>query len=105
MPEKIGPHVPFAMLMVFVTLHAMQVPVQAVLQHTSSTQKPLMQLVPDVHEVPSGIAQAPAPLHTPAPEHSLSGSKPKPMSPQTPFDPLPFFWALHAWQKPLQVVS
>ena len=90
MPVKMGPHVPFAMLIVFVMVHAMQVPVQALLQHVPSTQKPLMQLEPTVHDEPSGAAQAWAPLQTPAPEHSLSGSKPNPMAPHAPFAPLPF---------------
>jgi len=76
-----------------------------VLQHTPSTQKPLMQFDPMVHDDPSGIAHACAPLQTPAPAHSLSGSKPNPTGPQTPFAPLPFFTALHAWQKPLHAAS
>src|SRR5262245_60074471 len=64
-----------------------------------------MQFAATVQTWPSGRAQAPAPLQTPAPAHSLSGSNPNPTSPHEPFAPLPFFTALHAWQNPLHAAS
>jgi hypothetical protein len=104
-PVVMGAHVPLATVPVLPVLHPMQLPVHAVLQQTPSTQKPLMQPVVTVHTDPSGAAHPPAPLQTPAPWHSLSGSNPKPTSPQTPFAPLPFFWALHARHEPVHDVS
>ena len=45
---------------------------------------------------PLGALQRPEPLHTRGPAHSLSGSAPEVMAPQTPLLPDPFFAALHA---------
>ena len=48
--------------------------------------------------------QMPEPLQLVAPAHSLSGSVPAAMLPQVPLAPLPFFTALHAWQRAVHVV-
>ena len=37
--------------------------------------------------------------------HSLSGSAPAAMGPQTPLAPAPFLAAEHAWQRPVQAVA
>jgi hypothetical protein len=83
------------------------VPLHACVLTTVPWQVGLPQAVPDAHS-----SQAPAPLHAPSvPQvdgacmaHSLSGSVPAVMAPQVPSAPLPFFAAVHAWQRPVQAV-
>ena len=103
-PFAMFPHVPSEPLPFFAAEHARQVPVQAVLQQTPSTQFPLAQFDPRMHAVPSGLTHAPEPLQTAEPEHSLSGSVPFAMFPHVPSEPLPFFAALQARHTPLQAV-
>jgi len=66
-----------------------------------------------VHMVPAGCSwQEPTPLQKPVvPQleadwraHSLSGSVPKPMTPQAPSAPVPFLAVVQAWHVPLQEV-
>ena len=70
-----------------------------------TTRLPLHVFVPPPQSVPAGhVSHAPDPLHCPfCPHvvgdccaHSLSGSVPTAMLPHAPFDPPPFFAALHA---------
>jgi hypothetical protein len=73
--------------------------VQALLQQTPSTQKPLVHSPLTVHGVPFvNSAHAPDPLQLAAPPHSLSGSVVAAMNEQVPSGPLPFFALVHALQ-------
>jgi hypothetical protein len=66
-------------------LQASQVPAQAVLQQTPSTQLPLAHSPLRVHAAPlPNSAQAPEPLHVVMPGHSLAGSVAAGMGAQTP---------------------
>jgi hypothetical protein len=64
-PAMTGPHAPSAPAPFRAAEQAWQRPVQAVLQQTSSTQKPVAQSLPSVQgpPLPAGITHAP-PLHT-----------------------------------------
>ena len=97
------PHVPSDPLPFFTAVHAWQRPKQGVSQQTPSTQLLLAQFEFSVQGVPLGLSvvHAPLPLHVAVPAHSLSGSRPLPMFPHVPSDPLPFFAAVHAWQTPV----
>jgi hypothetical protein len=64
-PEGVLAHVPTLPA----TLHAWQVPVQAVSQQTPSTQCPLAHWLPTVQATASAARQLPAPLHTLVPVH------------------------------------
>jgi hypothetical protein len=79
-----------------VALQVKHVPVHADAQQTPSTQKPVEHsaLLPHAKPV-STIKHAAAPLHVPAPPHSLSGSVPDMIMPHWPFTPPPFFAAEH----------
>ena len=81
-------------------LHAWQVPAHVVLQHTPSTQLPLVHsaLMEQALPLPSS-AHAPAPLHVVAPVHSFAGSVFAGTFEHVPTLPA----TLHAWHVPLQV--
>jgi hypothetical protein len=73
--------------------------------HASAFTAVLPEQLPATHTTPTPcFAQAPEPSQTPVvPQvetgwaaHSLSGSIPAPMLPQTPSEPAPFFSAVHA---------
>ena len=97
------PQTPFAPP-VFAALHALHVPVQALLQQTPSVQKPDWHSEAIVQLDPSPSSpQAPIPLQAAAPEHSASGSRPLETGEQVPFA-APFFAALQAEQRPVQAV-
>ncbi len=99
------PQVPSVPWPFFAEVHAWQVAPQAVSQHTPSTQKALWHSTPSAQVVPMGwSAHDPAPLHVVGPPHSLSGSVPIVMLPQTPSAPLPFFAEVHAWHVPVQLL-
>jgi len=99
------PHVPSVPLPFFAALHASHNPLQAVSQHTPSTQLLLAHCALRAQAVPSGsCAHDPVPLHTPAPAHSSSGSVPFATLPHVPSVPLPFLAAVQAWQAPAQAV-
>jgi hypothetical protein len=99
----IVPHVPSAPEPFFAAVQALQSVLQTELQQTPSTQKPLVHSPLFVQLVPFASSEhAPAPLHDNPPKHSLSGSRPTPMLPQTPLTPEPFFTAVQAWQVPVQ---
>ena len=72
-PASVGAQVPPA-TPVRALLHELHVPLQTLLQHTPSTQKPVTHSPPMVHASPGPFTHAPMPLQTPAPAHSLAGS-------------------------------
>jgi hypothetical protein len=88
-----------------VTLHAMHVPVHAVVQQIPSAQKPdehsalLLQAKPV-----STIIHAALPLHVPTPPHSLSGSVPDMIMPHCPLYPPPFIAAEHERHVPMHAL-
>src|SRR5262245_36122347 len=87
-PDTMGPQVPFVPVPFFAAVHAWQVAVHAVLQHTPSTQKPLVHSASAAHAVPlAKSAQLAPPLHDVGPGHSLSGSVPTAMLPHVPLAP------------------
>jgi hypothetical protein len=86
----------------FAALHAWQVPAQAELQQTPSTQLPLEQFAPTAHAVPLVATHAPA-LQKASPGHSLSGSTPAMMLVQNPFAE-PVLPTLQPWQVPVHAV-
>jgi hypothetical protein len=86
----ITPHVPFEPWPFFVAVQAWQDPVQAVSQHTPSTQNPEAHSEDAVQDVPLGkfvgATQAPEPLQSLF-THSLSGSVPVMIGPHVPSGP------------------
>jgi hypothetical protein len=60
-PAATLPHRPSAPLPFLAAVHAWQVPVQALLQHTPSAQKPDWHVAPDVHELPFACEAVQAP--------------------------------------------
>src|SRR5690242_16512206 len=90
------PHTPSMPEPFFAARHETHGPVQAALQHTPSTQNPVMQVAGEMQASPFGSLQPPG-AHTSAPAHSLSGSVPVAIAPHEPFVPEPFFIAVHAW--------
>ena len=87
-PTAMLPHVPFAPEPFFAVVHAWQVAVQAVLQHTPSTHWLLVHSPFCPHGVPFAYsAHEVAPLHSVGPGHSLSGSSPAMMVAHTPSMP------------------
>jgi hypothetical protein len=57
-----------------------------------------------VQASPFPFTHVPEPLQICEPAHSLSGSRPFVMFPHSPSEPKPFFAALHAAQRPVQLV-
>lgn len=71
------PQVPFEPEPFFAVVQAWQIPEQAVLQHTPSTQLPLEHSEAIVQAAPLARSpHAPAPLQVVAPAHSFAGSVP-----------------------------
>src|SRR5580700_11970083 len=85
------------------TLQDWQAPLQALLQQTSSAQKPVAHSALDPHPWPLAVRQFPMPSHTlttpPSPLHVASGV-PSGVLVHVPTWP----WTLQAWQVPLQAV-
>jgi hypothetical protein len=78
-------------------LHDWQVPLQAVLQQTPSTQKPVRHCDEALHVEPLLSRHVPAPLHAPLPVHALAGKvscMPNGMFVQVPREPE----TAHDWQ-------
>jgi hypothetical protein len=97
-PAVIAPQVPSAPLPFFVAVQAWQLPVQAVLQQTPSTQLPLRHWLPCEHAWPVVSTQAPAPLQVLVPVQLGASGWPDGTLVQVPRLP----GTLHAWQVPLQ---
>ena len=72
-PTAMGPHSPLFPPPFSAEEHAWQVPVQAALQQTPSTQKPVEHWAFELHGLPVLIWQAPSPSQAPG-LHSFAGS-------------------------------
>jgi hypothetical protein len=82
------------------TLHAWQVPAQALLQHTPSTHAPLAHCAFCEQATPSPPRQEPAPLHTLLPAQPGGSWRFDGVLVQVPAMP----GALQVWQTPVQAV-